>query len=119
MQMGGGRGKEPGSGLGGSSSTDPFEFMFLQDTQESDLGLGGKLSDFIQEDRASFGQLEASQTPLSRPPESALLMAKQFLRDPIARDFCAVHAHKSPCGAPGKPMDMPGRPLLAPGVLAG
>src|SRR6266481_1815259 len=42
-----------------SSSTDTFEFMFLQDTQESDLCLGRKLSDFIEEDRASFSQLKA------------------------------------------------------------
>src|SRR5260370_14099926 len=104
MQMGGGRGKEPGSGLGGSSSTDPFEFMFLQDTQESDLGLGGKLSDFIQEDRASFGQLEASQAPLSLPPESPLLLAAQFLRGQDAPEFFAVSAHKCPCLAPGTPM---------------
>jgi len=40
--------------------TDTFEFMFLQNTQQSDLGLGRKLSDFIEEDRASFSQLKAS-----------------------------------------------------------
>jgi len=34
--------------------------MFLQNTQQSDLGLGRKLSDFIEEDRASFSQLKAS-----------------------------------------------------------
>jgi hypothetical protein len=43
----------------GSSSTDTLEFVFLQNTQESDLSLGRKLSDFIQEHRASFGQLKA------------------------------------------------------------
>src|SRR5260370_34427017 len=42
-----------------SSSTDTIEFMFLQNTQESDLCLGRKLPDFIEEDRASFGQLKA------------------------------------------------------------
>src|SRR5258706_332538 len=42
-----------------SGSTDTFEFMFLQNTQKSDLGLGRKLSDFIEEDRASFSQLKA------------------------------------------------------------
>ena len=31
-----------------------FEFVFLQNTQESDLSLGRKLSDFIEEDRASL-----------------------------------------------------------------
>src|SRR5260370_22149947 len=61
-----------------SGSTDTFEFMFLQNTQESDLGLGRKLSDFIKEDRASFSQLKAPQTPLSCPRKGAFLMAAQF-----------------------------------------
>src|SRR5260370_5306814 len=43
----------------GSSSTNTFEFTFLQNTQESDLGLGRHLSDFIEEDCASFSQLKA------------------------------------------------------------
>src|SRR6267378_1137893 len=42
-----------------SGSTDTFEFMFLQNTQECDLGLGRKLADFVEEDRASFSQLKA------------------------------------------------------------
>ena len=37
-----------------------FEFVFLQNTQESDLSLGRKLSDFIEEDLAS---LEGSSLP--------------------------------------------------------
>ncbi len=42
-----------------SRSTDAFEFMFLQNTQESDLGFGWEFTDFIEEDRASFSQLKA------------------------------------------------------------
>src|SRR5438874_13596588 len=38
-----------------SSRTDTFKLAFLQNTQEGDLGLGRKLSDLIEEDRASFG----------------------------------------------------------------
>src|SRR5207302_2008883 len=44
----------------GSSRTDPLKLAFLQNTQESDLGLGRKLSDLVEEDGASFGQLKAS-----------------------------------------------------------
>src|SRR5229473_1350709 len=65
-------------GSNGPSSTDTFEFMFLQNMQERDLGLGRQLSDFIEEDRASFGQLKAPQAPLSCPREGALLVAEQF-----------------------------------------
>jgi hypothetical protein len=52
--------------------------MFLQNTQESDLRLDGKLSNFIEKDRASMRQLKAAQPPLKRSSESALLMAKQL-----------------------------------------
>jgi hypothetical protein len=31
--------------------------VFLQDTQQSDLGFGRKLPGFVEEDRASFGKL--------------------------------------------------------------
>jgi hypothetical protein len=41
--------------MDGSSSTDTLKFAFLQNAQESDLALGRKLSDFIDEDRAPFG----------------------------------------------------------------
>src|SRR5260370_42023358 len=43
----------------GSCSTDTLKLVLLQDTQERDLRLGRKLSDFIEENRASFGQLKA------------------------------------------------------------
>src|SRR5229473_6381650 len=68
----------PDIGLDGSSSTDALKLVFLQNTQERNLGLGWKLSDFVEEDRASFGQLKAPQAPLSCPCEGALLMAEQF-----------------------------------------
>jgi hypothetical protein len=68
----------PRIGLDGASSTDTFEFVFLQNTQVSDLSLGRKASDFIEEDRASLGQLKAAQTLLGYACKGALLMAQQF-----------------------------------------
>src|SRR5260370_34021506 len=65
-------------GLDGSSSTDTFEFVFLQNTQERDLGLGRKLSDLVEEDGASFSQLNAPKASLGCPSEGTLLMAEQF-----------------------------------------
>ena len=53
-------GNHPNIGSDGSGSTDTLKFVFLQNTQESDLGFGRKFSDFIKEDRASFGQFKAS-----------------------------------------------------------
>jgi hypothetical protein len=61
-----------------SSSANTLKLMFLQNTQKSDLRLDGKLSNFIEKDRASMRQLKAAQPPLKRSSESALLMAKQL-----------------------------------------
>jgi len=52
--------------------------VFLQDTQERDLGLGGELADFVEEDRTAFGQFKAPYTPLRGPRKRALLMAEEF-----------------------------------------
>lgn len=42
----------------GLAAPDPFKFPLLQDPQESDLRLHGKLADFIEENCASIGGLE-------------------------------------------------------------
>src|ERR1700751_3866482 len=49
--------------LDGPRAADTLEFVFLQDTQQRDLRLNRKLSNFIQEDRASRCQFEAAQAP--------------------------------------------------------
>src|SRR4051812_24466729 len=58
-----------------------LEFPFLQHTKELHLNLLRQITDFVQENRAAVGQLEA---PLSHPhgaSERALLMAEQFAFD--------------------------------------
>ena len=69
-------GNYPNISPDGSSGADTLKLVFLQNTQKSDLGLGRKLSDLVEEDRASFGQLKAAYTPLSCPCKRALLMAE-------------------------------------------
>ena len=44
-------------------------------TKEGDLSLGRELSDFIEEDRAPFGQLKAPEAKLNCPCKRALLIA--------------------------------------------
>ena len=61
-------GNHPNISSDGSSSTDTLKFVLLQNTQQSNLGFGRKLSDFVQEDRASFCQLKAAQAPLQGCP---------------------------------------------------
>src|SRR5260370_36536810 len=73
LQVAVGSGNHPNIGLDGPSSTDTLEFVFLQNTQQSDLRIGRKLPNFIEKDRASFGHLERPQPPLSCPRNAALL----------------------------------------------
>jgi hypothetical protein len=81
--------------LDGPSSADTLKFVFLQNTQQSNLGLGKKLSDFIEEDRTSFCKFEPPQAPLQRSSERALLVAKQFRGNQVARDGSTVGTDKS------------------------
>ncbi len=78
----------------GASSADPLEFVFLQNAQQSDLGFGRKLSNFVKKDYAPFGQFKASQAPLSCPSEGAFLMAEQLRGDQVTWNGCAIHTHK-------------------------
>src|SRR5258708_19136320 len=59
-------GNHPNIRSDGSSSTDTTEFVFLQNAQKSDLGLGGKLSHLIQEEGGSFRPPQTSLTPPTR-----------------------------------------------------
>ena len=50
-----GGGNHSNIGPDGTCSSDTLKLALLQNSQQSDLGLGGELADFIEEDRASFG----------------------------------------------------------------
>ena len=86
--------------------------MFLQNTQERDLSFGRKLSDFIEEDRASFGQLKAPYASLSAPVNAPFSwpnnsdairsrgMAAQFTLTKAVRSVgtaCGRHARQVLC----------------------
>ena len=73
-----GGGNHPHIGPNRSRSTDPLEFPLLQHAEQGILGVCGKIADFIEEDRASFGELETTQSPLERSGERAFLMSEQF-----------------------------------------
>src|SRR5713226_9147916 len=76
--------------LDGLGASYPLEFPFLKDSQERDLSVRGQFAHFVEEDRASLCQFETAQAPLQRSSERALLMAKQFRGNQVARDGCAV-----------------------------
>jgi uncharacterized membrane protein YphA (DoxX/SURF4 family) len=51
---------DPTIGWDGASSAHTLKFVFLQNTQQSNLGFGREISNFVKEDRAPVGQFEAS-----------------------------------------------------------
>jgi hypothetical protein len=66
----------------------------LQDTKQSNLSLNWKLSDFVEEDRASTCQLKPTQALLSRARKGALLMAEQLRSAKITGDCRPVHTNE-------------------------
>src|SRR6202789_4268202 len=76
--------------------TAPYwlKLVFLQDAKQLHLRLQAKLPDFVQEDRATVGKLEAAYAPLERPRECPLHMPEQFTLYQTSRDRAAVHTHE-------------------------
>src|SRR5580704_14532031 len=74
------------------TAADALKLVLLQDTQESNLSLGWKFSDFVEEKRASICQLKPTQALLSRARKGALLVPKQLRSDKIAGDCRTAHA---------------------------
>jgi hypothetical protein len=59
------------------AASDSLKFVFLQHAQQSNLSLGGKVADLVQEDRTAARCFEASQAPLHGSSERALLVTEQ------------------------------------------
>jgi hypothetical protein len=52
--------------------------LFLQNTQQLHLRLKRKFPDFVEENRAAVGQLEAADPPLDRSGKSSPEMTEEF-----------------------------------------
>ena len=75
-------------------STDTFELMLLQHTQQTILAVRGKIPNFIEENRSPFGKLETSQSLLERSSESAFFVAEELRGDQRLRDRRTIDADK-------------------------
>src|SRR5258708_2702739 len=78
-----------------TSAADTLKLVLLQNTQECNLSLNWKLSDFVEENRASICEFKPTRALLSRAREGALLMAEQLRSDQIAGDCRTVHTNES------------------------
>src|SRR5258708_23597853 len=77
-----------------TGAADSLKLMLLQTTQQCDLSLGCKFSDFVEEKRASICQFKPTRTLLSRAREGTLFMAEHFRSDQITGHCCAVHTNE-------------------------
>src|SRR6266403_2507626 len=75
-----------------TSAADTLELMLLQNTQECDLSLRWKFSDFVEEKRSSICQFKPTQSLLGRAREGTLFMAEQVRSDKITGDCRTANA---------------------------
>ncbi|OPZ58915.1 MAG: hypothetical protein BWY87_01241 [Deltaproteobacteria bacterium ADurb.Bin510] len=95
-----------------------LELLFLQHAQQLGLGHLGEFADFIQEDSAAVGLLEAAVTALLGPGEGALLVAEEFGFDQGVGHGRAVDLDEGPGLARAAVVDGSSRQLLAGAGLA-
>jgi hypothetical protein len=79
----------------GLRAADAFEFVFLQNTQESDPSLVRKLFDFIEEDRASLDSLFLSFARPRAPDRGSLLGRSDQDHAILARCSCGLQIRAS------------------------
>src|SRR5207249_187322 len=68
--------------------------LFLQNAQQLHLRFQRQFADFVEEDGAAVGELEASNPPPEGAGESALDVAEELALDQARRDGAAVHFHQ-------------------------
>ena len=66
-------------------AAEALELALLQHAQQLHLRLQVDVADFVEEQRAALGQLEAALAPLVRVGEGALLVAEQLGLDQACR----------------------------------
>src|SRR5579863_7582532 len=71
-------GNEANINLDGTGSAHAFELALLQNAQELGLQSYGKLSDLVEEKRASVGQFDLAFFLRHGPGECTLFVAEQF-----------------------------------------
>ena len=69
---------------------DPLEFVLLQNAQQLGLKRQGNFGDFVEEQRAAVGQLEAALALHRRAGEGAFFVAEEFALEEVFRHGGAV-----------------------------
>src|SRR5215469_6409652 len=82
----------------------PLKFLFLQYPQERDLRFHGKITDLIQEERATVRRLKPSHPPLKCAGECSLFMAEKLRSDQRLWNRRTVNANERSVSAFRSPM---------------
>ena len=88
-------------GLDGVVPAHAVEMAVAQHPQQPGLQVERHVADFVEEQRAALGLLEAATAHGLRAGEGAALMAEQFTLQQVFGDCCGIDSNKWPIGAGG------------------
>ena len=94
-------------------------FVVLEHAQQLRLRRRGHLADFVEQQRAAIGQLEAADAPLGRAGEGAALVAENFALHQRFGDRRTIDGDEGPVGARRKPVNRARQNFLARAGFAG
>ncbi len=89
-----GGGHDPDVNVHLSRSTYRLNRPVLKNAKQFDLHVQRQVADFVEEQRAAVGHLEAAQTVCYRTSEGTLTVAEQFALEQILRDCAAIDRDK-------------------------
>src|SRR5271154_4398749 len=80
-------------------TAEPFELMFLEDTQQLRLQIRRHVADLVQEDCSAVRELETADAAIDRAGEGSLLMTEQLAFDKTNRKSGTIHLNERPIPA--------------------
>src|SRR5262245_43774520 len=85
--------------LSGHVLADPLVLPFLEDAEQLWLHVERQLTDFVEEDRASVGDLKTPGPVAHRTGEGTAHVSEELALEHLPRYRTAVHPHEVPLGA--------------------
>ena len=105
--------------LDGMRAADAGDFPFLENAQQIGLRFQADVADFIEKDRAAFGNFEASLLAVLRAGERAFFMAEKFAFQQRFRQSAAMDHHERIVVARAGGVNRAGAKFLAGAAFAG
>ena len=104
---------DPDIDRAGPRFTHAHDLALLQDAEQFQLHGGGRVADFVEEDRSLPGLFEEPFLIAGRAREGACLVAERVLSKSVSGKAPQLTATKGPLLATGKFVDVTGKHLLA------